>query len=1015
MGGPDSGEIRIVLDASAPTSNRLSLNDALATCPNLVPDLMQMSLRFRKTLFLLSADCSKMYLRIRVAEADQDFLRFLWFDAEMNEVLFFKFLVLIWGLGPASFLAIACLRWLALWAQKRYPLAARAILDDTFVDDLFMMKNREDKLFELAQQMDAMLAEGDFTLAKFCSNSSILETIPSHLHKPKALEALKLGRECIKLLGISWQPKLDVLTFRVPDYAPPPAITRRHVLSEIVSVFDPQGLAAPTMLMAKDYFQELWVPGMKWDENLSVASPQFLRFWTAWRSDLVKLNQIAVPRCFMPYTHFDEMDLFVMVDASKKGSASVAYLRTRVGDKVYVTFVSAKTKIASRKANLSTARLELEAMKLGARHVKGIQESGVLPPNANFCFWSDSLIALYWLWGDPLRWGTFVRNRVTFIHEVTGDRGAAWFFVPGELNCGADLASRGCSASDLLLRHPEFHAGPDWLALPKHLHPTQPEKAGLPDLVAADPVSVHFVELEAAPPPPPLELPKEFKLDPSKFNDAKKLHRATAILIKFIDKYLRKKPISNYITLWDLDRAEKMHLRAHQKAAYPREIAALTKRLPLPQTHLLHQSPVLDHTGLMRVGGRLQYAEVPSPFGDQFRHPIIVPKSPLTRLIILAAHEHMKHDGANTTFNALRQKYLIAGGGDYVRKIVFQCLRCKPYTAHLERPPMAPLPSRRTLARVAPFTHMGIDLAEKFTIKIGKGRRGHTQEVNVLVSVCMSTRAVDFQICDELNIAAFMNSLRNVISARGVPETMTSDNGGNFTGSRSLLGRLLTAANVERLHRFARDEGFVWNLQTSEASAMSGVWERIIQMMRKILRRCIGGQLLTWSEFHTTLKETEAVLNSRPLAPSQDADLSALTPGHFLIGRPLRALPEPLGDEGVQGAALPLRDTRHRYLLLHQIRMAIWRRFLPEYVSTLNRLQYVGRLKRNLRVGDIVLIYKRYTPRMMWLRGRVIKVFPGADGVVRQVQLITPSRSIIDRPTYKLALMEFDPEAPWNL
>ena len=220
-----------------------------------------MSLRFRKTLFLLSADCSKMYLRIRVAEADQDFLRFLWFDAEMNEVLFFKFLVLIWGLGPASFLAIACLRWLALWAQKRYPLAARAILDDTFVDDLFMMKNREAKLFELAQQMDAMLAEGDFTLAKFCSNSSILETIPSHLHKPRALEALKLGRECIKLLGISWQPKLDVLTFRVPDYAPPPPSPAATCFLKLSRFSTPKAWPPPPCSWPRTIFRNFGSPG----------------------------------------------------------------------------------------------------------------------------------------------------------------------------------------------------------------------------------------------------------------------------------------------------------------------------------------------------------------------------------------------------------------------------------------------------------------------------------------------------------------------------------------------------------------------------------------------------------------------------------------------------------------------------------------------------------------------------------------------------------------------------------
>lgn len=52
--------------------------------------------------------------------------------------------------------------------------------------------------------------------------------------------------------------------------------------------------------------------------------------------------------------------------------------------------------------------------------------------------------------------------------------------------------------------------------------------------------------------------------------------------------------------------------------------------------------------------------------------------------------------------------------------------------------------------------------------------------------------------------------------------------------------------------------------------------------------------MLTYEELATLLTQIEAVLNSRPLCPLSDDsdDLSALTPGHFLIGEPLTTVPE---------------------------------------------------------------------------------------------------------------------------
>ncbi|GFU47148.1 uncharacterized protein TNCV_5071451 [Trichonephila clavipes] len=53
-----------------------------------------------------------------------------------------------------------------------------------------------------------------------------------------------------------------------------------------------------------------------------------------------------------------------------------------------------------------------------------------------------------------------------------------------------------------------------------------------------------------------------------------------------------------------------------------------------------------------------------------------------------------------------------------------------------------------------------------------------------------------------------------------------------------------------------------------------------------------GNSNLTLEEFITLFAEIEAVLNSRPLSPLS-SDFETLTPGHFLIGRPVTTIVEP--------------------------------------------------------------------------------------------------------------------------
>ena len=147
------------------------------------------------------------------------------------------------------------------------------------------------------------------------------------------------------------------------------------------------------------------------------------------------------------------------------------------------------------------------------------------------------------------------------------------------------------------------------------------------------------------------------------------------------------------------------------------------------------------------------------------------------------------------------------------------------------------------------------------------------------------------------------------------------------------------------------------------------------------------------------LNQIEACLNSRPLTPMNSPDndgVTVLTPGHFLIGKPLVALP----NSQLLYRSISLLK---RWYICQQLVRHFWERWHNEYLHTLNKYNKWHFPSRNVAVGDTVILQETGTVPTKWPIACMIAVHPGSDKLVRVVTVKT-SQGTYKRPVSKVAV-----------
>ena len=74
----------------------------------------------------------------------------------------------------------------------------------------------------------------------------------------------------VKVLGNTWNVESDFISLKKPAHTlESHNLTKRNVLKELASGFDPLGLFSPILLKGKIFLQSLWSKHLNWDDDIS--------------------------------------------------------------------------------------------------------------------------------------------------------------------------------------------------------------------------------------------------------------------------------------------------------------------------------------------------------------------------------------------------------------------------------------------------------------------------------------------------------------------------------------------------------------------------------------------------------------------------------------------------------------------------------------------------------------------------------------------------------------------------
>ncbi|EFO83707.1 hypothetical protein CRE_02833 [Caenorhabditis remanei] len=387
--------------------------------------------------------------------------------------------------------------------------------------------------------------------------------------------------------------------------------------------------------------------------------------------------------------------------------------------------------------------------------------------------------------------------------------------------------------------------------------------------------------------------------------------------------------------------------------------------------------------------------------------PIVKAKSQLGRLIIQKVHRDNLHIGPLTTLGIILDKFSGDSWRVAVKSELKRCSTCRKSNNHAFREaPPGDLPERRT-NESRPFQHVGVDFMGPFKTYIRNSN--DVEKSHIALFTCTTTRLIHLEHVRNLSTDEFLLALSRFMSRRGYPDSITSDNAATFKLTAEILDRFsekedsfLAELAFEKIEKLRSDilekemtkKGVKWYFNTALAPWQGGFYERLVGVVKKSLKHCLGDSLHNYKDLETIMAECECLVNKRPLTYIDDGseDFQCLRPIDIITPGLYFSIFEENG----------LRDEYFEYTSnFREVKKNVkrfWDIFHRDYIKQLKTFQSLSqpnRVHSNLVkpiLGEVVLLKDEDVPRKQWKMGIITELMKGRDGEIRSVRVRTTQK-----------------------
>ena len=984
---------------------KTSFNKKLLEGPNLLQQLPQLMIKFRCHKYVALLDISKLYSRIRLSKKDADYQRFFWSKTKVlpnetrAELKSYRHNRLIFGSKSSPYQA--------QWILKQHAnmFGNKFLLENAYLDDIFVSGTDPEQLLNDLHHLIWVLKQGDFPSQKIISNSEIvLDGLD---------ESVKASPENAKIYGQYWDVKNDKLSFNFKNDINliSKTLTKRQLLSQMMSLYDLLGFAQPFHLKVKLLFQESCKLSLKWDDFLPENLQEKVLKWV---HELPLLNNMSINRCFLPTKGGNILFIASFSDASNVGLGVNTYIVSQdINGHRNSELAFCKAKVLPLKQKYTTPRGELAAAELNARAGNYVANAlkSVIGHEPQVYYFSDSEITLFRLKGSPTTYKTWVANRLKAIHDQT--KVCDWYYVKSEEN-PSDISSKGAYLSEFIDSDLFFH-GPKWLTNPLY----QFKVVG--ETLSDDKISLDNEEIKRLPHPISLfsAIDDEANIIKDVLNRHNNWRKCVNILAwckrfctnarlkaknKIPSRQRRTRlvqkmsPKINYDDLHlhstEVTAVENLLFKYAQSSQFSKEIVDLKEGREIPKDSKIkklipkwdNELELLLHSS--RIAGY---------------NPVILPHDhEITRLFIQDVHKKFGHSGPSLTLYKVRKRVWITNGRQQIKKALYKC-SCRKTIPLNER--MGKIPSwRHENPKI--WTCIGTDVLGPFYVK--KDPTGIKNDDKIIKTYAilwtdLISRGVMVDLLYSADTAGVIRSLRKLTAIYGAGKTYYSDNASYYKKSSIELKNFMASIDWPAVRRESSKFNADWIFATAASPFRNATSERLVRSIKEALTKVIKKNMLSFSELSVCLLECSSYINNRPigfLSSDSQEDMRAVTPSLLTIGREI----EPLGEyTGKEPKLKELYDYRTKTVTnFLQNWTALYLQDLSPTKKWLEKNPYV------IKPGMVLFIKDENKLRDLWSKGIVTKVICSKiDNLPRTIELRTTTGKIV-RPIQKLALPEYE-------